>query len=95
MTSGGPRLLILGCGTFAVQTLEIAELAGTCAPSEVINSFAVPVAGAALERLPVFGIDAIPFGPDDAIVVSGAVSNRRRAAIELLARLERAIAKAP
>ena len=32
-----------------------------------------------------FGIDALRFGPDDALVVSGAVSNKRRAAIEILA----------
>ena len=84
MTARRPRLLILGCGTFAVQTLEIAELAGGCTPAGFINSFAVPAEGAQLEGLPVFGIDALPFGPDDAIVVSGAVSNRRRAAIEVL-----------
>ena len=84
MTSGAPRLLILGCGTFAVQTLEIAEEAGGFAPAGFINSFETPTRGAQLEGLPVFGIDALPFGPDEALVVSGAVSNRRRAAIEVL-----------
>src|SRR5262249_60325970 len=80
-----PRLLILGAGTFAVQTLEIAEEAGGFEPVGFINSFEVPASGARLEGLPVFGIDALPFAPGDALVVSGAVSNRRRAAIEVLA----------
>jgi len=85
MTSSPPRLLILGCGTFAVQTLEIAEEAGGFSPAGFINSFEVPAAGAELEGLPIFGIDSLPFGPRDALVVSGAVSNRRRAAVQALA----------
>jgi sugar O-acyltransferase (sialic acid O-acetyltransferase NeuD family) len=84
MTSSAPRLLILGCGTFAVQTLEIAEEAGGFAPAGFINSFETPLEGTQLEGLPVFGIEALAFGPRDALVVSGAVSNRRRAAIEVL-----------
>ncbi len=84
MTSSAPRLLILGCGTFAVQTLEIAEEAGGFAPAGFINSFESPADGTELEGLPVFGIETLPFGPGEALVVSGAVSNRRRAAIEIL-----------
>jgi sugar O-acyltransferase (sialic acid O-acetyltransferase NeuD family) len=85
MTKAEPRLIILGCGTFAVQTLEIAEEAGGFVPAGFINSFEAPAPGTTLEGLPVFGIDALPWGPDDVLVVSGAVSNRRRAAIEVLA----------
>src|SRR5512141_1535576 len=85
MSSAPARLLILGCGTFAVQTLEIAEEQGGFEPAGFINSFEVPPAGTTLEGLPVFGLDALPLGPGDALVVSGAVSNRRRAALEILA----------
>jgi sugar O-acyltransferase (sialic acid O-acetyltransferase NeuD family) len=80
-----PALFIFGCGTFAVQVLEIAELAGGVAPIGFINSFEVPARGTTLEGLPVHHIDALPRGPRDALVVSGAVSNRRRAGIETLA----------
>ena len=86
MTQATPRLLILGCGTFAVQTLEIAEEAGGWEPAGFINSFEVPAPGTLLEGLPVFALDALPWGPDDGLVVSGAVSNRRRVAIEELSR---------
>ena len=46
-----PRLLILGCGTFAVQTLEIAEEDGGFEPVGFINSFEVPPPGARLLRV--------------------------------------------
>jgi sugar O-acyltransferase (sialic acid O-acetyltransferase NeuD family) len=80
-----PRLLILGAGTFAVQALEIAEEAGGFEPVGFINSLEVPAPDARLEGLPVYGIGALPFAPGEGLIVSGAVSNRRRAAIEILA----------
>jgi sugar O-acyltransferase (sialic acid O-acetyltransferase NeuD family) len=80
----GPPLLIFGCGTFAVQVLEIAELAGGVTPVGFINSFSVPAPGTALEDLPVHYIDALPYGPRDAVVIGGVVSNRRRIGIEIL-----------
>ncbi len=84
--NAGPPLLIFGCGTFAVQVLEIAELAGGVSPVGFINSFEVPVPGTTLEKLPVHHIDALPFAPGDALVIGGVVSNRRRIGIEALAK---------
>src|SRR5512132_3285533 len=64
-----PALYVFGCGTFAVQVLEIAELAGGLTPVGFINSFAVPSPGATLENLPVHHIDNLPHGPSEAFVI--------------------------
>ncbi|MEP6655886.1 MAG: NeuD/PglB/VioB family sugar acetyltransferase [Betaproteobacteria bacterium] len=83
--SATPLLLIFGCGTFAVQALEIAELAGGVTPIGFINSLEIPAPGTTLEGLPVFHIDALPQPPGEAMVISGLVSNRRRSGLESLA----------
>jgi sugar O-acyltransferase (sialic acid O-acetyltransferase NeuD family) len=80
-----PPLLIFGCGTFAVQVLEIAELVGGVTPIGFINSFEVPAPGTLLEGLPVHHVETLPSPSGEALVIGGAVSNRRRAGIELLA----------
>jgi sugar O-acyltransferase (sialic acid O-acetyltransferase NeuD family) len=74
-------LLILGAGTFAIETLEIAELAGGFRPLGFIVSER-PREGASHAGLPVFHAGATPVGPGDALLVAGIVSNRRRAFIE-------------
>ena len=77
-------LLILGAGTFAVETLEIAELAGGFRPA----GFVVSEARSSPEHagLPVFEESGIPDSLRNAVVVAGIVSTRRRSFIERLAR---------
>jgi acetyltransferase EpsM len=71
-------LLILGAGTFAVETLEIAELAGGFRPLGFVVS---DPAGrdARHAGLPVYHEDALPPGAGAARLVAGIVSTRRRA----------------
>ena len=74
-------LLILGAGTFAIEALEAAELAGGFRTL----GFAVSdesAAGGTHEGLPVYYEDAIPNGCRDASLICGIVSNRRRAFVE-------------
>jgi hypothetical protein len=52
MLSSPARLLFLGCGTFAVHALEIAEGDDRYAPAGFINSFEVPARDAQLGRTP-------------------------------------------
>jgi sugar O-acyltransferase (sialic acid O-acetyltransferase NeuD family) len=80
------RLLILGAGSFAIETLEIAELAGGFRPLGFVVSDP-PADPASHAGLPVYGESALPSSLDDAHIVGGIVSNRRRGFIErLLAR---------
>jgi sugar O-acyltransferase (sialic acid O-acetyltransferase NeuD family) len=86
-------LLILGDGAFALETLDIAEAAGRFRPLGFVNSVARPEPNARLAGLPVFWIDALPFQPDGACVVTGIGSTKRRHAIEtMLARGSRFVA---
>ncbi|MEZ5318295.1 MAG: hypothetical protein R2752_12920 [Vicinamibacterales bacterium] len=69
-------LVILGAGTFAIEALEIAELAGGFRPI----AFAVsdpPVPGTTHAGLPVIHVDDLP-APDAIVVATGIVSTRRR-----------------
>lgn len=75
-------LLILGSGTFAVETLDIAEAAGGFAPLGFVNSVERPAPGAMHADLPVFWVDDVPFAPDDCALVAGIVSTQRRAFVE-------------
>jgi sugar O-acyltransferase (sialic acid O-acetyltransferase NeuD family) len=77
-------LIILGSGTFAMETLDIAETAGGFAPLGFINSVERPAPGARHASLPVFWVDDVPYGPDDCWLVAGIVSTGRRGLIETM-----------
>ena len=77
-------LLILGSSTFALETLDIAEMAGGFAPLGFVNSLEHPSRDARHAGLPVFWIDDTPFQPDDCYLVAGIVSTRRREMIETM-----------
>jgi sugar O-acyltransferase (sialic acid O-acetyltransferase NeuD family) len=77
-------LLILGAGTFAIETLEIAELAGGFTPAGFVLSH-TPVS-TSHAGLPVFEESGIPDSLRTALIVGGIVSTRRRGFIERLAR---------
>lgn len=78
------KLLFLGDGRFAVEALEIAEAAGEFSPLGFVNSLVRPAPGAALEGLPVFWVDEVPFGPGECEVVCAIVTTERRAFIDLM-----------
>ncbi len=87
------RLLILGDGAFALETLDIAEAAGGFHAVGFVNSVERPGPRARQTGLPVFWIDELPFQPDEVFVVAGIGSTKRRGAIEtLLARTYRFVA---
>ena len=73
------RLLILGSGTFALETLDIAELAGELDPAGFVNSLERPPRGAQHGGLPLYWADALPFGPGECLLVAGIVSPLRHA----------------
>jgi sugar O-acyltransferase (sialic acid O-acetyltransferase NeuD family) len=77
----GTPLLILGAGTFAIETLEAAELAGGFRPLGFVvsDTAAVPALHAGL---PVYHSDAIPAECRGARMIGGIVTNRRRPFIE-------------
>ncbi|MBI5301502.1 MAG: NeuD/PglB/VioB family sugar acetyltransferase [Chloroflexi bacterium] len=77
-------LLILGDGTFATETLDIAETAGGFKPLGFVNSLERPASGAVHAGLPVFWIDEIPFRPAECYLVAGIVSTTRRNFIETM-----------
>lgn len=74
-------LLILGAGSFAIETLEIAELAGGFRPVGFVVSDRPPP-GAVHAGLPIYAEDAIPSDLAAAHAVGGIVSTRRRAFLE-------------
>jgi acetyltransferase EpsM len=74
-------LLILGAGSFAIETLEIAELAGGFRPAGFVVS-EPPLPGSTHEGLRIYAEGAIPAELAGAQVVAGIVSTRRRAFIE-------------
>lgn len=77
-------LLILGSGTYALETLDIAEMAGGFEPLGFVNSLERPSAGTRHAGLPVFWIDDVPFRPEDCYLVAGIVTTRRREMIETM-----------
>ncbi|HEY0875027.1 MAG TPA: acetyltransferase [Vicinamibacterales bacterium] len=76
-------LLILGAGTFAIETLEIAELAGGFRPAGFVVSD--PPAVREHAGFPVYEEGSIPEPLLHAHVVAGIVSTRRRAFVERMA----------
>ncbi len=81
------RLLILGAGSFALEVLDIAEMAGGFEPVGFVVSSERPVPGATHAGLPVYWHEQIPFAPAECQVAAGIVSTRRRAFVEsMLAR---------
>lgn len=74
-------LLILGAGTFALETLEIAELAGGFRPvGFVVSDPPAEIAGHG--GLPIYQEDAMPAMPTGVVAAAGIVTTRRRAFIE-------------
>jgi len=77
-------LFILGAGSFAIETLEIAELTGGFRPL----GFAVsdlPAPGATHAGLPVLHVDSLP-PVGSIVVVAGIVSTKRRRIVSDVAR---------
>ena len=83
MTDRRP-LLILGAGSFAIEVLEAAELAGARVAGFVVSDDLAPPtlrhAG-----LPVFVESAVPFAPHEVSLAGGIVTTRRRAFVERMA----------
>src|SRR5262245_34462910 len=77
-------LLILGSGAFALETLDIAERAGSLQPLGFVQSVERPRPDAQCAGLPVFWVDDVPFQPADCYLVAGIGSTRRRGLIELM-----------
>jgi acetyltransferase EpsM len=77
-------LLILGSGTFALETLDIAEAAGGFKPLGFVNSLERPAPDAEHAGLPVFWVDEVPFEPDECYLVAGIVSTQRRGFIQTM-----------
>ncbi len=77
-------LLILGAGTFAVEVLEAAELAGRTVRGFVVSDAALRPS-ALKEALPVFTVDDVPCDFDDVEVVGGIVSTKRSGLVEAMA----------
>ena len=74
-------LLILGVGSFAIETLEIAELSGGFRPLGFAVSARSPE-GATHAGLPVYHADALPSEAVGALLIAGIVSSRRRGFID-------------
>lgn len=77
-------LLILGGGTYAVETLDIAETAGVFEPLGFVNSLERPQPGATLAGLPIYWVDEIPYQPHECVMVAGIVSTKRRNFVTLM-----------
>jgi sugar O-acyltransferase (sialic acid O-acetyltransferase NeuD family) len=77
-------LLILGAGTFALETLDIAEAAGGYEPLGFVNSVERPAPGARHAGLPVFWIEDLTVSPEACEVVTGIVSTKRRGFVEAM-----------
>ena len=77
-------LLILGAGTYALETLDIAEAAGGFSPLGFVVNVGTPQAGLQCAGLPVYWIDDVPFGPGDCYLTTGIVSTKRRCIIEAM-----------
>src|SRR5690348_15793235 len=76
-------LLILGAGAFAVEALEIAELAGHFHPLGFVVSDDVQ-ASAEHAGLPVYRESSLPCDPKDVRLAAGIMTTRRRAFVERL-----------
>jgi UDP-perosamine 4-acetyltransferase len=83
MTDTKP-LLILGAGSFAIEVLEVAELAGVRVAGFVVSDDLTPAvphhAG-----LPIFSESRLPFASTEVVLAGGIVTTRRRAFVERMA----------
>ncbi len=77
-------LLILGDGTYAQETLDIAEAAGGFEPLGFVNSLDRRQCGRRLEGLPVYWVDDLPVAPAACELVAGIVSPQRLVLIDLM-----------
>lgn len=80
------RLLILGSGTYAVETLDIAEAAGSFEPAGFVNSLEPPQPSDTLAGHPIYWVDEIPYQPHECVLVAGIVSTKRRGFVNLMER---------
>jgi sugar O-acyltransferase (sialic acid O-acetyltransferase NeuD family) len=64
-------LLVLGCGEFAIEVLDIAEAAGGFEPVGFVESLTPPPAGRRHGGLAVFWADDLPLAPDRCVLVAG------------------------
>lgn len=78
------RLLILGAGTFAIETLDIAETLGAYTVAGFVVSTTPPSAGACHAELPIYWYDGLPYGPTECLLVAAIVSPLRRSFIETM-----------
>jgi sugar O-acyltransferase (sialic acid O-acetyltransferase NeuD family) len=81
---GAKSLLILGAGSFALETLDIAESASGFEPLGFVNSLEQPPPGTTHAGLTVFGVDQVPYKPEDCFLANGMVSTKRRGFIETM-----------
>jgi len=77
-------LVILGAGTFALETLDIAETVGGFEPLAFAVSLERPAPGAQLAGLPIYFADDLPFSPTGCALVTGIASTQRRALVETM-----------
>ncbi len=78
------RLLILGAGTFATETLDIAEAAGGFEAVGFVVDLDPPPPGSTHSGLPVFPPDDLPLPASECLAVAGIVTTRRRRFIEAM-----------
>ena len=78
------RLVILGAGTFAIEVLEAAELAGGHEPVGFVVSGAEWIAHPTHAGLPVVSMDAMTWTPAEIVAIGGIVSTARRRFIEAI-----------
>jgi sugar O-acyltransferase (sialic acid O-acetyltransferase NeuD family) len=64
------RLLILGCGEFAVEVLDIADAAGHFETLGFVESLVRPPSGRRHAGLPVFWLDDLPYAPGECALVA-------------------------
>ena len=81
----GLPLLTLVAGSFAMESLDIADAGGDFEVLGFVNSLEPPAPGAQVEGRPVFWFEALPFGPEACRLAAGIVSTRRRAFVETMA----------
>ena len=79
-------LLILGDGTFALETLDIAESTGRFSPLGFVNSMLPPPHAKTLAGLPIFFADALPLQPMDCWLVAAMISTARHAFIDMMSK---------
>jgi sugar O-acyltransferase (sialic acid O-acetyltransferase NeuD family) len=76
-------LLILGAGSFAIEALEASELSGRSVVAFLVSEAGLRTS-ATLEGRPVLLPDELAWTPNEVCCISGIISTKRRAFIELM-----------